>query len=61
MSGIDTDDIRSAVQAGIMTEAQAAAMIAHVQSRHGYRTQMTADDEPFEFFKGFAEIFVTVG
>jgi hypothetical protein len=57
----ETDDIRSAVQAGIVTESQAASLIAHAQSRHGYREGMTQDDEPFEFFKGFAEIFVTVG
>ena len=29
--------------------------------RQGYRANMIGDDEPFELFKGFAEIFVTVG
>lgn len=61
MAQFETDDIRSAVQAGIVTESQAASLIAHAQSRHGYRDGMTRDEEPFEFFKGFAEIFVTVG
>jgi|TARA_B110000003_G_C16633086_1_gene527386 hypothetical protein len=58
---LSTDDMRSAVQAGILTEAQAATLIAHAQARMGYRSAMLADDEPFEFFKGFAEIFVTIG
>ena len=56
-----SDDIKSAVSAGIVTEAQAASLLAHVQSRQGQRDHMVADDEPFEFFRGFAEIFVTVG
>jgi len=56
-----SDDIKSAVSAGIVTEAQAASLLAHVQSRQGQRDHMAADDEPFEFFRGFAEIFVTVG
>lgn len=55
------DDIKSTVSAGIVTEAQAASLLAHVQSRQGQRDHMAADDEPFEFFRGFAEIFVTVG
>ena len=58
---LSTDDIGSAVQAGIVTEAQAATLISHAQARLGYRSAMMADDEPFEFFKGFAEIFVTIG
>ena len=58
---LSTDDMRSAVQAGIVTEAQAATLIAHAQARMGYRNAMLADEEPFEFFKGFAEIFVTIG
>ena len=61
MTEFTTEDIRSSVQAGIVTETQAASLMAHMQSRQGYRDQMTQDDEPFEFFKGFAEIFVTLG
>lgn len=58
---IETDDLRAAVAAGVLTEAQAARLIALGQSRAGQRTQMSADDEPFELFRGFAEIFVSVG
>lgn len=55
------DDLRSAVAAGLLTEAQAAGVIAHGDARAGQRATMPAEDEPFEFFKGFSEIFVSVG
>ncbi len=55
------DDIQSAVATGILTEAQAASLIALAAARQGQRDQLSADDEPFEFFRGFAEIFVSVG
>lgn len=53
------EDIRAAVAAGILDEAQAAKMLALAEARAGQRAG--AEDEPFEFFKGFAEIFVSVG
>ncbi|MDG1281284.1 MAG: hypothetical protein P8O10_08245 [Pseudorhodobacter sp.] len=52
------DDLRAAVAAGTVTEAQAASLLATAQARAGFRQ---AEDEPFELFKGFAEIFVAVG
>ncbi len=55
------DDLRAAVAAGILSEAQAAQAIALAQSRAGWRGGMAAEDEPFELFRGFAEIFITVG
>lgn len=55
------DDLRAAVAAGILSEAQAASTLALAQSRAGHRLGMAAEDEPFELFKGFAEIFITVG
>lgn len=61
MSQFSTEDIRSAVAAGILDEARAAALSTHVQQRHGSRTALPAEDEPFEFFSGFSELFVTVG
>ena len=61
MADLNTDDIRAAVAAGIIDEAQATKLIAVAQSRHGYRDTLQAEDEPFELFKGFSEIFVTVG
>jgi hypothetical protein len=58
---VTTDDIRSGVATGILSEAQAASLLALSAARAGHRDQLTADDEPFEFFRGFAEIFVSVG
>ncbi len=55
------DDLRSAVAAGLLTEAQAAGVIAHGDSRAGLRANMAGEDEPFELFRGFADIFVSVG
>lgn len=58
---VTPEDLRAAVAAGIMTEAQAASLAALSQSRAGRRAAMPAEDEPFEFFKGFSEIFVSIG
>ena len=55
------DDLRSAVAAGLLTEAQAAGVIAHGDARVGLRVNMVRDDEPFELFRGFADIFISVG
>jgi hypothetical protein len=58
---ISAGDLRSAVAAGVLSEAQAASVRAMAQDRAGKRAAMPAEDEPFEFFKGFSEIFVSVG
>ncbi|MDP3261658.1 MAG: hypothetical protein U1E06_01995 [Tabrizicola sp.] len=55
------DDIRAAVAAGILTEAQAASVEALAHDRAGKRAALPAEDEPFEFFRGFSEIFVSIG
>lgn len=55
------DDLRAAVAAGTITEAQAARLTVLAQARAGQRAAMGPDDEPFELFRGFAEIFVSVG
>ena len=60
-AGIQRDDLRAAVASGILDEAQAARLLTLSDQRQGYRANMVGDDEPFELFKGFAEIFVTVG
>jgi hypothetical protein len=61
MTGVSSDDLRAAVAAGLLTEAQAASVTALAQSRAGQRAAMPAEDEPFEFFRGFSEIFVSIG
>ncbi|WP_376876143.1 hypothetical protein [Albirhodobacter sp. R86504] len=58
MSDVTRDDLRASVAAGHLSEAQAASVLALAQARAGKRI---VEDEPFELFKGFAEIFVSVG
>lgn len=55
------EDLRAAVAAGIVTEAQAASLNALANSRNGKRATLPAEDEPFEFFRGFSEIFISIG
>ena len=55
------DDLRAAVAAGIVTEAQAAGILVLAQSRAGTRAAHSPEDEPFEFFRGFSEVFLAVG
>jgi hypothetical protein len=55
------EDLRAAVAAGIVTEAQAASLSALVSSRAGRRAALPQEDEPFEFFRGFSEIFISIG
>lgn len=61
MEAFDRDDLRAAVAAGILTEAQAASVAALAEGRAGQRAAMPAEDEPFEFFRGFSEVFVSIG
>lgn len=61
MSDVTRDDLRAAVGAGLMTEAQAASLISLSEERDGVRARRSGLDEPFELFKGFNEIFIVVG
>lgn len=58
---IDRDDLRAAVSAGLLTEAQAASLSSLADSRRGARENLSPSDEPFELFRGFNEIFIIVG
>lgn len=55
------EDLRAAVAAGILTEAQAASVTALANNRRGRRATLPTEDEPFEFFRGFSEIFISIG
>lgn len=57
----ERDDLRAAVSTGLLNEAQAASLLALATERAGKRAALAQDDEPFELFRGFAEIFVAVG
>jgi hypothetical protein len=61
MNEFAPEDLRAAVAAGILTEAQAASVTALANDRAGKRAAMPSEDEPFEFFRGFSEIFVSIG
>ncbi len=54
-------DLRAAVAAGILDESQAARLTALINEREGKRVAMPQEDEPFEFFRGFSEIFISIG
>lgn len=55
------EDLRAAVAAGVLTEAQAASLQALANDRAGRRATLPSEDEPFEFFRGFSEIFISIG
>lgn len=55
------EDLRAAVAAGILSEAQAASLSALANDRAGKRAGLPQEDEPFEFFRGFSEIFISIG
>jgi len=58
---IERDDLKAAISAGIVSEAQAASLATLADSRRGARENLTPGDEPFELFKGFNEIFIVIG
>lgn len=58
---IETQDLRAAVQRGLITEAQAAALTGLADARVQARTQVADGEEPFVLFKGFNEIFIVIG
>lgn len=58
---IDRDDLRAAVGAGLLSERQAAGLLALAGRRLSTRAATRAVDEPFELFRGFNEIFIVVG
>ncbi|MEN8893647.1 hypothetical protein [Planktotalea arctica] len=58
---LDKDDIRAAVAGNILTEPQAASLMALAEKRRGTRENMDGLDEPFELFRGFNEVFIVIG
>lgn len=58
---LDQNDLRAAVGSGLLSEAQAASLLAMANSRRGARENLAPGDEPFELFKGFNEIFIVIG
>ena len=58
---VEDTDIRAAVAAGYLTEAQAANLLGLAAARQTSAGGRRMDDEPFQLFRGFNEVFITVG
>lgn len=58
---LDKDDIRAAVAANVLSEPQAASLMALADQRRARRENMDGLDEPFELFRGFNEVFIVIG
>ena len=58
---ISVEDLRAAVQGGVVSEAQAARLISLAQARGLAKSGLSPSEEPFVLFKGFNEIFIIVG
>ena len=61
MTELTRDDIRAAVGAGMISDAQAASLMVRAQVRRGERGRMAGLDESFELFRGFNELFIVAG
>ena len=58
---VEDMDIRAAVDAGYLTEAQAANLLGLAAARQTSADGRQMADEPFQLFRGFNEVFITVG
>lgn len=58
---IEPQDLRAAVQRGLITEAQAAGLTGIAEARRQAVAGVAAGEEPFVLFKGFNEIFIVIG
>ncbi|MCB1493419.1 MAG: hypothetical protein KDJ77_16775 [Rhodobiaceae bacterium] len=55
------DDIRAAIAEGILTEDQAARLMAFTRQRQGGQAAYASRDEPFRLFRGFRDFFLAIG
>lgn len=60
-SGYFEGELRHAVGAGLISEAQALRLIAHEQARSGLRQAGAEGEESFEFLSSFSEFFISIG
>ena len=58
---IDTDDLRAAINSGLLSERQAADLAQLAQQRKTSGSDLSPGDEPFELFRGFNEVFIIIG
>ncbi len=55
------DDLEAAIGAGVITQAQADALLAFAASRRGDTAGLRADEERFRFMRGFNDFFFAIG
>lgn len=55
------DDLEAAIGAGVITQAQADALLAFAASRRGGTAGLRADEERFRFMRGFNDFFFAIG
>ncbi|MEO1688099.1 MAG: hypothetical protein AAFU61_09350 [Pseudomonadota bacterium] len=61
MSGLDAEDLRAAVAAGIVDDAQAARLSAFAERRATGAAAMGPTEERFELVRGLNDVLVTFG
>lgn len=55
------DDLKAAIAEGILTEDQAARLMAFTRQRQGGEAAYASRDEPFRLFRGFRDFFLAIG
>lgn len=55
------DDLKAAIAEDILTEDQAARLMAFTRERQGGQADYVSRDEPFRLFRGFRDFFLAIG
>ncbi len=55
------EDLKAAVDSGVITAAQQAALESQAASRHAARPFIAGRDERFRFLRGFNDVFLSLG
>ena len=58
---LQNDDLEAAIGEGIVTQAQADALLAFAAQRHAGAAGLRADEERFRFMRGFNDFFFAIG
>lgn len=58
---ITPEDLHTAVRRGLISETQAAGLVALSDARAQARASLSPKEEPFMLFRGFNEIFIVIG
>ena len=61
MTKLTERDLDEAVEAGLISGRQKQGLLDLAMSRRSAAVRSASDDEPFELFQGFAEIFIALG